>query len=98
MIELELEIEIHGRTLNVLVEADGRVYRENYGEDADGNRGEMRTELDDFEMTVKDGHGKDITAKLKEKHKSVYEDLEEEAENALFEQFNEGPEYEPDDE
>jgi hypothetical protein len=95
MIELELEIEIHGRKLNVTVEADGHVYRENYGEDADGNRGEMRTELDDFGMTVKDGHGKDITAKLKAKHKTVYEDLEEEAENALFEAHNEGQEYEP---
>lgn len=95
MIELDLEIEVHGRTLNVTVEADGRVYRDLYGADADGRRGEWRTELDDFEMTVKDGHGKDITAKLKAKHQSVYADLEEEAENALFEQFNEGPEYEP---
>lgn len=98
MIELEIEIEVHGRTLNVTVEADGHVYRENYGEDADGNRGEMRTMLDDFEMTVKDGHGKDITAKLKAKHASVYADLEEEAENALFEAFNDGGDYEPDDE
>ena len=98
MIQFEFEIEIEGHKIVATVEADGHVYRENYGEDADGNRGEMRTELDDFEMTVKDGHGKDITAKLKAKHASVYADLEEEAENALFEEFNDGGDYEPDDE
>lgn len=97
MIELEIEIEVHGRKLNVTVEADGHVYTHNYGADADGNRGEMRTELDDFEMTVKDGHGKDITDKLKARHKSVYEDLEEEAENALFEAYDDGGDYEPED-
>lgn len=95
MIEFEQTIEINGRELHVSVEADGHVYRDLYGADADGRRGEWRTELDDFEMTIKDGHGKDITAKLKAKHQSVYDDLEEEAENALFEAFNEGPEYEP---
>lgn len=94
MIEFEKQIEINGRILNVTVEADGHVYRENYGADADGQRGEMRTQLDDFEMTIKDGHGKDITDKLQAKYKSIYDDLEEEAENELYEQFDEGEDYE----
>ena len=98
MIQFEFEIEIEGHKILATVEADGHVYRENYGEDADGNRGEMRTMLDDFEMTVKDGHGKDITDKLMKRHKGVYADIEEEAEDLLFEEFNAGGEYEPDDE
>lgn len=93
-IEFEKTFEINGHELTVTVEANGHVYNDNYGADADGNRGEMRTQLDDFEMTVKDGHGKDITAKLKAKYKSIYDDLEEEAENELYEQFDEGEDYE----
>ena len=43
--------------------------RSMYGEDADGNRGEMRTELDDYEITeVRDGNGKvvELTDKLED--------------------------------
>lgn len=97
-ISFEKTIEINGHELTVTVEADGHVYNENYGADADGNRGEMRVQLDDLEMTIKDGHGKDITDKLQAKYKSIYDDLEEEAENELYEQHNEGEDYEPEDE
>jgi hypothetical protein len=89
MIEFDYEIEIEGHKIHATVEADGRVYRENYGADADGRRGEMRTFLDDLEVTVKDGRGKDITEKLAKKHKAIYADIEEMAEDKLYDEFNE---------
>jgi hypothetical protein len=96
-IEFETTIEIQGRELHVMVQADGHVYTHNYGEDADGNRGELRTEVDDFEMTVLDGHGKDISVKLRAEYPNEWQRLDEMAADKLIDAYNEGPEYERED-
>lgn len=96
-IEFETTIDINGRELNVLVQADGHVYRDLYGADADGNRGEWRTEVDDFEMTVLDGHGKDISVKLRADYPGEWQRLDDIAAEKLIESFEEGSDYEPED-
>lgn len=83
----EKNIEIKGRTLTVSVEADGSMFTENFGADADGNRGEMRTELDDFGMTIKDLGGRDITEALATRYPKEYESIESLAEEKLYEAY-----------
>lgn len=100
MAEFEYEIEINGHVIHAMVDAEGHVYGHNYGEDADGNRGEWRVECEDIVLKITDGHGKDITAKLEKKHKAIFDDIEEEAHGKLIDQYyesQEGPEYEPED-
>lgn len=100
MIEFEYDIEIEGHVIHASVEAEGHVYGHNYGEDADGNRGEWRVECEDIVLKITDGRGKDITAKLEKKYKRIFDDIDEEAYNKLIDahyEAQEGPEYEPDE-
>lgn len=85
--EFEYELEIEGHVIHVTVEAEARMYRDLYGADADGNRGEWRTEMDDLEIKIVDGRGKDITEKLSKKYKSEYEQILEKAEEELYEAY-----------
>ena len=72
--EVEQEIEI---------EAKVRVWRENYGEDADGNRGVMTTFSELDEITILDEKNTDITnmfeGDFKDQFKKYVEQLEEQA-------------------
>ena len=85
--EFEYDLEIENHTLKVTVEAEARMYRDLYGADADGNRGEWRVEMDDLEITVTDSRGKDITEKLEKKFKKKYEEIMEKAEEELYEHY-----------
>lgn len=99
--EFEYNIEIEGHVIRANVEAEGHVYGHNYGEDADGNRGEWRVECEDIVLKITDGHGKDITAKLEKKYKRIFDDIDEEAYNKLIDQHYEGQggdDHEPEDE
>ena len=97
-IEFDISVEINRFNLTLSVEASGHIYRENYGADADGNRGEMRTFCDDLEISITDGTGKDIASKLEKKHPQIYETIATKAEEILFATFDEGsePDYEED--
>jgi hypothetical protein len=97
MIEFEYTLDINGRELPVMVEAEGRVYGHNYGEDADGRRGEWRTECEDVVLKITDGHGKDITKKVETKYKAQFESIDELAADKLIDAYNEGPDYEHDE-
>ena len=92
----DYELDVNGRTLMVHVEADAHVYRDLYGADADGRRGEWRTEVDDLVVTIVDGRGKNITEKVAKRYKAEFESIEELALDKLVDSFNDEPEYEPD--
>ena len=85
MIEFEHELEFEGHVLKVNVEATGHVYGHNYGEDADGNRGEWRVECEDIVLKITDSRGNDITKKLEARHESSIEYLDEIAYEKLIE-------------
>ena len=90
MIEFEHDLDLNGHTLQTNVHAEASIWRENYGEDADGNRGEMRTFIDDVEIKVFDLRGNDITQKLKNNHDFEFTYLLEKAEEKLYEDYQEG--------
>lgn len=73
--EFEDEIYIKHHTLNVYVLFTARVTKEMYGQDADGNRGEMVTEIDEVEFKAMDSRDNDISRKLRLKYPKVYEQL-----------------------
>jgi uncharacterized protein YnzC (UPF0291/DUF896 family) len=84
---IDFEATITDRSLKVYVTAEAHIYRENYGADADGNRGEMQTFLDDLEITILDGRGNDITEKVEKKYKYDYEKIQIAAEDKLLEEW-----------
>ncbi len=88
-VEFEYDLDVNGRALKVFVEAEGNVYGHNYGEDADGNRGEWRIECDDLELTIKDARGNDITKKIEKNHEAEIESIEEEAIELLVTAYSE---------
>lgn len=51
-VDINEDIEYKGKTYNVTGEA--RVYRDLYGADADGRRGEWRWEVDELSLAVTD--------------------------------------------
>lgn len=83
-IEFEVEVDLNSKSLKVTVEAEAEISKYHYGADADGRRGEDRTELEDLAVTIFDGHKKDITKKIKEKYPKAFEAIEERAEQNLF--------------
>jgi len=85
MIEFEHDIEIEGHVIHASVEAEGHVYGHNYGEDADGNRGEWRVECEDVALKITDARGNDITKKIETKYKSDFDAMEELAYEKLIE-------------
>jgi hypothetical protein len=89
MIEFEHTLEMNGHELHVTVEADGKVYTDLYGADADGNRGEWRTECDDVEFTIKDARGNDITEKVRTKWVAEFDAIDELAADKLIDAYNE---------
>lgn len=97
MIEWQTHLTIENRELAVTVQAEGHVYDENYGADADGNRGEWRTFVDDLEVTIKDMRGNDITDKVFKKYRTEFDAVEEAAIEQLIENHSEGGSCEPED-
>ena len=89
MIEFEYDIELENHTIKATVNADAKIWDENYGADADGNRGEMRTFIDDLEVTIFDNNGNDITEKVENRYKFTFISISEEAEEKLMEAYNE---------
>ena len=86
--EFEYELEIEGHVIKAYIEADGSIHTDNnYGADADGNRGVTRHFLEDFTFKITDARGNDITDKLREKFSMEYQWAEEAAEEKLWEQF-----------
>jgi len=88
-IEFTYSLEIGHRALHVVVNANASFYTENYGEDADGNRGEMRTYADDMEVEVFDLSGKNISEKLLKKYPHAWSTLDELAYEKLSEAYEE---------
>jgi hypothetical protein len=85
-VEFKTEIEIKGRIIKVFVEAEGSFVRDLYGADADGNRGDWRTEIEDVELDIRDRRGNDLTNKIYKKYKAQFECIQDEAENRLWDQ------------
>lgn len=82
------KIYVQGHELTVDVKAEANVYWENYGADADGNRGQMQVFVDEVDLTITDGRNNDITAKLLEKKYRVEaEAIEERAVKMLHDEF-----------
>lgn len=88
-IEFETTIEIGNRDMQVIVKASAHIFQDLYGADADGNRGEMRSEIDDFDMKVFDLRGNDITTKLDKGYEDEIFAIEERATDKLFEAYEE---------
>ncbi len=83
------ELDINGHSIVVSVEASGSVGTYMFGADADGNRGEWRTEVgDDLEVTVRDARNNDLTTKLDKKYAQVMELILENAEEKLIETYH----------
>ena len=85
MIEFEYTLDLNGHDLAVNVEAEGHVYGHNYGEDADGNRGEWRVECEDIVLKITDSRGNDNTKKIETKYEGSYETIEDMAYEKLIE-------------
>ena len=84
--EKEDIISVGNRELKVLVQLSGKPYTELYGQDADGNRGILRTYVDDIEVTILDQRNNDITNKLILRHNYVIENIiEQYMEHLLYE-------------
>lgn len=86
-------IEINDELMNVNIIAEANIFGENYGADADGNRGEWRTFIDDFAIQIYDKDNKDITLLVENNYKRIYEKLCNEAEHKLIELSNEDEHY-----
>lgn len=88
MVEFEYTLEFDNHTIQATVQAEAHIFEENYGADADGNRGEIRTFMDDLEVWVFDQKGNDISDKIQNKYKYLWTAIEEEAETVLMEAYN----------
>ena len=84
------ELELKGHSLIVSVEASGHIYTENYGADADGNRGEWRTFVDDLELFIRDSRGNDLTDKIDKHYEAVLSLILDMAEEKLLEIYDGG--------
>lgn len=89
-IEFEHELDIEGFQIFALIEAEASCHTDDdYGADADGNRGETRHFVDDLKVKVLDGSGKDITDKLQERHKHEFERVEDVAAERILDTYME---------
>ena len=89
MIEFDIDIEIKRKNLRVFIEADGRVFEDVYGADADGNRGETRVYCDDLELSIRDFRGNDLTEDIKKYYHVLYEAIRTVAVDELIKQYHE---------
>lgn len=74
-VNFESHIDVSGRELAVEIEASGRCESYVYGSDADGNRGEVRWDVEDVSIIIYDLRGNDITDKVKARYKKEYDVL-----------------------
>ncbi|CAK9250662.1 unnamed protein product [Sphagnum jensenii] len=88
-VEFGMEIEIGNREIVVSIDAKAKIYKDHYGADADGNRGEFRTEMDDLVIIVKDLSNRDVTEKLRRKYPNQYDEIEDTAITFLLQAFEE---------
>jgi hypothetical protein len=86
-IQIDHEININGHILSVAIDASAHIYKELYGADADGNRGEMRTELEILEIKITDSLGNDITEKFSKKYQAEFDDIFEHCEELFIARF-----------
>lgn len=87
-ISFDEKIDYKDRPINVEVEAVAEVYEDNnYGADADGNRGSKALFIDYLTLTIKDSNNKDITNKLYERANREYKNLEQIATEKLEEAY-----------
>lgn len=70
------EIQFDTHTLPVNIKADVSVYRELWGTDADGRRGEWRTFVDLNSFDVYDSRENKITSKLEKRFYTEYQSVE----------------------
>lgn len=84
--------ELCGEEVELHIEADGYVYRENYGADADGHHKKMRTEAEVHSIIVLDGNGKDRSMEI-ESSDVLSNRIYEESLDHLIEQYNEGDDH-----
>ena len=80
-VEFEHYWELCDHELTLTVKADINAYEENYGEDADGNRGQKMWFVEVEGISIFDARGNDLTSKIESKYESVYKTIVEEAEN-----------------
>ena len=72
--EHELEGADYNETLHV--EVDYTTEEVNYGEDADGNRGELMTFIDDITFVIRNEDQQDVTKHIEETLPDEYELIE----------------------
>ena len=84
-VEFEYNLDVNGRELPVQVVADGRVWREKYGCDADGNRGEWQTACEVDEIKIYDAFGRDLTKKVEDKYEKEFFRIQDKAKEELYE-------------
>jgi len=89
MIEFDFDLYVGGRELSLTVEAEAHIYRDHYGADADGNRGEFRFEMDDLSLIVKDQASRDVTDKIRVGYPKQFKEIEETAMELLLAEFEE---------
>ena len=80
----ELDADTFRMPINVEVDAQALVYKEQYGEDADGNRGVMRTFIEDVNMRVYDSRGHELSSRLKYRYPDSWDMLLKKAEYELY--------------
>ena len=90
MTEFEYEMEIENHKLNLTIEVEGHCFQDHYGADADGNRGEWRTEVEIDEIKIKDARGNDITKKVEDRYESDFFAIDELATDKLYQDYEEG--------
>ena len=88
----EFELDVSGIDEDVIVwghtvKAVATIERDIYGQDADGNRGEYRYEIADIEIMVFSLGGDNVTKKAHEIDQ-VWKRVEEQAEDAVWRNFD----------
>jgi len=88
-LEFSTEVNMDYKPIYVTVMAKGKVWREMYGADADGNRGEMRTEVEILDVKFLNSEGKDVTEVVESFDPNNVDHLLEEIEQKFLEDYDE---------
>lgn len=88
--EFEYRMEINNKILMLLIQAEGSVWTELYGADADGNRGVFQTFCEVADYKALDLRGNDVGKKIDSKYPDISEDIQVVAEEKLRQDYEEG--------
>jgi len=86
--EFDFRVIIDTHSFIAYIKSSAKVFSENYGEDADGNRGQAQTTVEDLELWIEDGRGNDIFKKLIEKYPARYAQIIIKAHDRLVQGFD----------